>query len=503
MGKNKYTDLDKLFQSKLSEGRIESGEWNDPTDDAFFSAMRKVNSSTEQVKEKKKLAWWPFLFLFLIPLSLLVIWNANEVNGLKTEIKDIQQKESVYENSQNTTIALSNNINQTSQGLPIEAEGQVKIRDNKNKSTESIQAKSGINDDNKLVNSSRDHGKRVQKPLFTSVNNSITSKQALPIGPITVGFGKENIEKEIRSVSGDLDKRIKQLAPTLINRFDGLLIYNRAPVLLSSTEINLFNEDKGFKKFELFLFGNASFNTIRMSDVESNSFSLTGYDKPNLGYELGVGLLHSISERFSINYDLSYKHIGNNSQFRNEFLFEEEELVTDIDGDLVYQLFSELQTPTGLFTANQDLRFEGGNMEDQTMMDQEADIKLQFKFLSIGIQPRWKVYNSQRLSIFAEGGVNLNYLMHYCRSVDIKVYYQNKMMMNGAPEDDFSMSSLNRVSVAASLSLGMEYSFANNYFTSMQLGTSRSLNSINQLSLDGSKTYIDNAGISIAIGKKF
>lgn len=87
MGNNKYTELDKLFQSKLNDGIIENGSWKNPTDDAFLSALNNIEPK-EKV-EKKRVIWWPYLFLLFIPVVVLGIWNTGQVNDLKSEMNDI------------------------------------------------------------------------------------------------------------------------------------------------------------------------------------------------------------------------------------------------------------------------------------------------------------------------------------------------------------------------------------------------------------------------------
>lgn len=278
----------------------------------------------------------------------------------------------------------------------------------------------------------------------------------------------------------------------------------RSEIKLSGLNFEMFvPEASNAKALAAYAFFDLNLNTIRMSGMEPASFSLTGYDESYLGYEFGLGLIQDISRKWSINYTASYRHVMNKSHYESEFIFEEENLMMDLNGDLEYQLFSQLQTPTGAYINNQDLLF-AEEMEDETMMDHAADIKLIFDFVSVGAKSRFNLFSSEQFMVFAEAGLNVNFLVHFCQSIDSDFYYENKMMMSNHV-DDYSMTKLNRLSFTTSLGLRLEYNLGDRFFSALKLGSSRSLNSIKKLDVnnDNTRTYIDNLGLSLAAGYRF
>ena len=499
MGNNKYTELDKLFQSKLEGDKVENGEWNNPTDDAFFSAMREIGQ--EEKPSKKKIVWWPYLFLLFIPLGILGIWNANQVNELKTEIDEIYVN-SNKENATSEAIIQEQTIKTDSKTILSEQN----VLENKSLPTQKFISSPQNNalTESKANAKITNQQKQNNTIYFTSVNandeikNNSTpnngrtaSKNALEdSSPLSLGLGKLDELSSIDKIgqNGVSSKNEKRSLPNA-NSFAFILDKDLSPI---------------DKSLAAYAFLDVNLNSLRMTGMEPTSFSLTGYDKSYLGYELGLGLIQKVNKRVAINYSASYKQVKNRSFYENDFMFEEDKLHTDVDGQLIYQLFSELQTPTGAYISSQDLSFEDNSMADKEMMNQNANIELLFNFVSLGVKPRVSLLQKERFNVFAEAGLNLNYLVHYCQSLDMKYYYEDKMMMEDYV-DNFSMSELNRFSLATSLGLGLEYNLGEHFFSSFKVGTSRSLNSIKQIAANGdqTRTYIDNLGFSLTAGYRF
>lgn len=494
MGKNKYTELDKLFQSKLKDGNVENGEWNNPTDDAFFSAMNQLQPEVEA--EEKKAVWWPYLFLLFIPILFLTIRNTDQVNELKTDLDNI-----------------SDFVNQAEASSKNDLDA--KVIEPKEQSVQEANAPS-LEKENKVSSKSNS---QVQK---TNASSSLLSKRAVA--------KKKNVENNLTSVnvfdrSNDLvtnvtrgsytkatDLEVAPSFPSQKENIESLIALNRDNTIqafeigerekeeFSDFQLAIVPERKDQAPLGAYAFLDLNLNTIRMSGMEPSGFSLTGYDKSYLGYELGLGLIQDINEKWSINYTASYRHVMNKSFYESEFMFDEDNLITTVDGDLIYQLFSEMQTPTGAYVSNENLSFRD-EMDDKTMMDQNADIELIFNFVSVGAKPRYDLIQKNGFKLFAEAGLNINYLVHYCQTVDLKFYHENEMMM-GNSEDIFSMNNLNKFSFTSSLGLGLEYNIGDKFFSGLKLGSSRSLNSIKQLSsaTDETRTYIDNLGLSLTAG---
>ena len=510
MGKNSYTELDKLFQSKLKDGNVENGTWNNPTDDAFMAAMNQVKP---EEKSKKKAAWWPLSFLLLIPLLLIGIKYTDEVNDLRSELDEIQQQ---INEAQASIIKEKNDDAvqfQSNEKIVLQSSTSQDVIQNK---SDKATRKAGLNTSPSSKSTRIDLNKSSSERNFTptlippptSVNDSRLNR-SLSAGvtrgsdfktPNTVNTGKGLL------VEANKERLEKILG---FERLDGnfnLITDARPKAKLEGLALATLNpeEKSGFgMNLSAFAFFDLNLNTIRMSGAEQNGFSLTGYDDAQLGYELGIGISQNLSKRWDIAYTASYRHFTNRSLYQSEFMYEEEDLVTNVDGELVYQLFIETQTPTGAYITNQDLVFTE-EMDDHTMMDANADIELFFNFVSLGVKPRYSLFQKNGLEVFAEAGLNMNYLVHYCQSVAVALSHNNKPMMNDSG-DNYSMDDLNRVSFTSSLGLGLEYNLGKHIFSSIKFGTSRSLNSItasNNNSND-TRTYLDNLGISLSAGYRF
>lgn len=507
MGKNKYTELDKLFQSKLKSGQVENGAWNNPTDDAFMSAMRNIQPQ-EQAPKKEKIVWWPYLFLLFIPVFFFGIWNADRVSDLKSEIDVMQQTNHAQLDKatseklelENTTINNNNNVIELASN-PVVNESDAKPVSKKpttNKKTSKL-----VTNNNKFTTRQNVASKNIVPTSVNvtsgsdggSIQNNGGQVSNASLGTNSFGAPIVGLQKNITDKLNTLDRL------NLIQEFDddfGVVSINDVSTYDSSHKY-------GSKpSLAAYAFVDLNLNSMRMQGAEVGAFTLTGYDKSYLGYNVGVGMLQNINKRWDVNYSLSYKHVKNQSKYTNQFMYEKDKMTTDINGELVYDLLAELHTPTGAFTSNQTIALMDGSMDDNVMMDQLADIDLTFDFISLGIQPRFSIINKDQLNVFAQGGLNLNYLIHYCQAIDMEFHYHDQMMMKNNIEV-YSMDKLNKFSLAASLGLGLEYNFGEHIFSSFTLGTNRSLNSIKQLSsnADHTRTYIDNLGVSLTAGYRF
>ena len=496
MGKKKFTELDKLFQSKLKDENIENGAWNNPTDDAFISAMKNIEP--HEIDEKKKIVWWPYLILLFIPVLILGIWNAGQMSELKSEIDEINAQVNQASTLPESLINETNNSTEVKTDLSTKENVKTTVNEKKLPSTEKpvvkiSNASSAVTKKKQVVNNNSN--------AFTSVNGFDTNRN------VVTKFTRDSEFKVTEADAlplflfpKDSLKRIAALRR--LSNIQNLDYQERNKIRISGLNLEMFMPEPrpGLAAYAFF---DLNLNTIRMSGMEPSSFTLTGYDDSHMGYEFGLGLVQELNRKWSINYTASYRHVTNRSQYESDFMFEEDNLITDVDGELVYQLFSELQTPTGAYINNRDLAF-AEMMDDNVMMNEKADIKLLFNFVSVGAKPRFSLFQNNNFNVFAEAGLNVNYLVHYCQSLDMKFYYENKMMM-GNYVDDYSMSKLNRFSFTTSLGLGLEYNLGDRFFSSIRLGSSRSLNSIKQLDVnnDNTRTYIDNLGLSLSAGYRF
>ena len=505
MGKNSYTELDKLFQSKLKDGNLENGDWNNPTDDAFLAAMSQVKP---QEKSKKKTRWWPLLFLLLIPILLIGVKYTDEVNNLRSELNEIQQQV----NDAQASIAKDKNEDanhlQSNDSATKESKvGEDAIQNNSNKAT----TKTSINVSPKpaAINISTTSSKKnftpKLTPSYTSVNESRINRNQNSVNNSGLD-NKTTFNDKVLTAAVNNDKIEKIVDLERLTSSFSLITATRPKAKIEGLSLAAFEPEQKSnfgKNLSAFAFFDLNMNSIRMSGMENTGFTLTGYDESQLGYELGIGVSQNLSKRWGIAYTASYRHFTNKSLYQSEFLYEQEDLITSIDGDLVYQLFTETQTPTGAYITNQDLTF-AEEMDDHTMMDANADIELFFNFVSIGAKPRFSLFQTKGLQVFAEAGLNINYLVHYCQSVDVEFSYEDKMMMHNSG-DNYSMDDLNKISFTSSLGLGLEYNLGEHIFSSLKFGTSRSISSItaSNNNTNDTRTYLDNLGISVSAGYRF
>ena len=512
MGKNQYTEIDKLFRSKLGEDKLSSGPWNEPTDDIFQAAMEKVN---DKGPKKKRRGIWPFFLVGFLGLLGFTSWNALKVDALATTISEMKKEESRLPTTK---------INNT-EVISIASANDHKRETSANEITNKKLGKSKVETKTSMVGSV---APVQQKAKSTTYNRSSNDQAIVPPGNYIkeIGAGKaasasntaliligetgEEQEKIVESNNKQVSRNSideNRLSVNLIPGLIGLLnVEDRIP-FTSAFKTSAFNNDSFAENksgFTFYAYLDLNLNKLRMAGLEPVGYSLTKYDQAYLGYDFGLGALQSINEKFTINYNLGFRRVLNNSLFANEMMYDESKLSVNSDGEMVYDLMMELQTPVGAINQVQSFTVLGGGLQDQAMMQQSTDIKQYFKFISLGVQPRLNVWSSDRLSLFAEAGMSVNYLLAFCQDIDMKMYYHNEMMMHDQMEDH-SMNSLNRLSVAATAGLGLEYSFGDHIFSSFKVGSSRSLNSIRhqENTSDEVRTFIDNFGVSLSAGYKF
>jgi len=528
MGKNQYTELDKLFRSKLGEDKLSSGDWNEPTDDIFLAAMEKVNKPAE-VSRKKKRTIWPFFLIPFFALLSISVWNSIEVDSLKSTINEMQEENiskgeqiglnQAVNRSENTTLvssavmgadALSGNENlqtkeknelasRTASFTPAKSKN---IKTNHFSTTKRATAQSTV------TTIEHNNGGSQLIPPSQSSNSSflhgdgLNSKRFVPLSTST-----DERQGSMVSSTGNMATINKLLGLSLLPQYGGLLnIKDRALIDLNQNPFAIANAktESQSKGLAFYAFMDLNLNSLRMSGLQSGEFSLTEYDKSYLGYNIGVGALQDINKRFGISYNLAYRHVMNKSFYTQEMAYNEDKTKEGLDGQLLYELDMDVETPIGAFTLREDVSMADATMADQDMMLNTTDIKQTFNFLSLGVHPRVNVLSTQRFNLFAEAGLNVNYLLGFCQNLDLKMYYGSDMVMNPVPMEDHNMATLNRISLAGSLGLGVEYNFGEHVFSSFKLGGSRSLNSIRQTNnTDAVETFIDNIGVSLTAGYKF
>ena len=505
MGKNQYTELDKLFQSKLKEGKVESGIWNDPTDDIFLAAMDSVN--TPETKKKKRVFWPFYLFAFLGLLSLGV-WNTKKVGELSTTISEIQ-----LQGNQNPALSVKDgnqveiaphlvvdkNVEKSEDPKKVQTINKL-VQNKKSKSTSS----SNNNDEKLRNNPVANTNNQIIPPTYTN-NSSNQSKANSPLRNSFTLINTDSNEKsnDLLTTSGKESITMVdhlELTPSVLSLLN---IANRDNFILPITAAET-QKTETRNPLAIYAFLDLNLNSMRMSGLEGNDFILRNYDQSYLGYNVGLGALKEINDRYGIAFNLAYRRVKNHSIFENDMLFDHSHMMSGVNGEMMYQLNADVHTPTGTYQFREEISMEdGGSIEDQEMMFQSTDIHQYFNFISLGVQPRINLWSQNNLNLFAEAGLNLNYLMSFCQEIEMKMYHDNHMMMKKDMEDH-SMSTINRLSLAGSLGLGLEYQIGDHIFSSFRFGSSRSLNSIRQENnADNVRTFIDNLGVSLTAGYKF
>lgn len=512
MGKNQYTEIDKLFRSKLGSEAVSPGAWNEPTDDMFLAAMEQVNKPPEKSNKRRRL-FWPFLLIPFVGLLGVTISNALKVDELRSTISEMKSSELVS-STPLVSIAENNRTKEITNETILS--NYTETQHNNNDKLASTNNKAVKSKSTLLVGQSNNSSN------FKSIDNNIVPPTYINKATATNNAGPaENMTFPLFSTKEDLSIEKSNTKPSLVKVTpnkellgmnllpgkNGLLnIVERNAIALSLETDPFVKETVEAKnnKFALFAFMNINLNTLRISGLETNGYSLTDFDKSYVGYEYGVGALQNINNRFGISYSLSHSEVINHSLFEGQTMFDESNMSVGTNGETSYLLDTEVETPMGAFSLRQSVPMSDVQIQDQTMMDQTTNIRQSLKFISLGIQPRVNLWSNNNLSLFAEAGVNVNYLVSFDQDLEIEMHHGGNMMMQKSMYDN-SMTTLNRLTLAASAGIGVNYSFGEHLFSSIRLGGSRSLNPISQQNNTGGdiNTYIDNLGVSISAGYKF
>lgn len=518
MGKKQITEIDKLFLSKLGKDAISPAAWNEPTDDMVLAAMVQVNKPAKKSVSRKRLLFWPLLLIPFLGLLGFSISNALQVGELKSAINEMQSNEFAVAalpetTSSNEQTTVENDLVIESEIAKIDNRNENEISSTNNKPVKAKSTNSRATNNKGAINNTTPNLNRVNN-VVPPTNNNFTPGMRNGGSAENIAFpilsNKEVLENTTPHTQASLEIRtpveevigFNQLPPK--NGLLNILERNAISLSLETTPYEKEEVEVNNSKFALYGFMNINSNFLRVSGLETNSYSLTDYDLSYRGYEYGVGALQNINKRFSIAYSLSHNEVVNHSLFESECIFNESNMVVGANGETSYLLDTNVATPLGDFSLRQSVPMEDVQIQDQSMMNQTTQIRQSLKFLSFGVQPRVNLWSNDNLSLFAEGGLNVNYLVSFDQNLELEMQHNGHTMMQKEMYDD-SMTSLNRLTVGATAGLGLNYSFGDHLFSSIRLGGSRSLNPISQQTNAGGEvdSYIDNLSLSISAGYKF
>ena len=450
---NRYTDLDKLFQENLS-GNDQSG-FDIPDDIVLEQALASLPK-----KNKRR----GFLILFF---GLFVL-----VSGAFFFMSDQNQKE--YE-------ALS--AKAVFEKTISTGEEVVLNKSNDFSSANETTEEEGLKSDNEI---SENQIKPVAptKPLKYSNNYYAPEIEESVI--------QENLNL-VNEYSEPLtfipeEKEIERIDITPIS----LVPITTLEVDKWSTEASfaeLSPKDNFEKKISFFAFAEVLYTQFSMSNNNGQVVSeLLGYDRNYLGFRTGIGAGHALSDRFNLDYQISYSRITNQSNYKSEMTYDSSKEYIGEEGSLMYADDMSTQTPIGVL--NRSLVFDTettGLYENETMLA-KTNTNQVYGLLSLGVMASYHLADIGPLQIHPTLGLRSSYLVGLNHTTDVEMYYKGEMFFT----DEFSgqeKTMVNKTLFSGEIGLSVSYPITKNLMTSMRFGYEQNFNSIRKSNpLDLTKT---------------
>ncbi len=490
MDERKYTELDKIFQSRLGRNNQQALEWNTPSDDILESALDLIDLSEERPKSNRLVM---FLSLLVVLLIGIASYNIYSVKVLQDKLGEMSVDPMVSELDESPVLEKKKIVNDNQKNdVPLPMSSKQMQKD-----VTSIASSEKINEEVK-VNKIAHTPVKTDNTILSTYFNNTSSSLNLPAGK------SEDDEAIVNTLpSADAVSELMNLAsvptihPELVWTEEAETEMTLIPSVLNTAK------EKSLNTPEMYLRLGSRFSSFRMSNVDPNSTALVNYDRKKFGPEYGLGLKQYLGERFSIDYSLSYSRLNNESLYRDQMIFDKDGAVENAEGEMVYDMPVQAESPTGIYATNFNFLLDELNLNDGSMLDNKTNINQVYDVISVSIKPGFDIVQSEKLKIGINAGVETNIIFGFCQELDMKIYHGSEMLKNAAMEDH-SMDYLNNFLFGVVGEFSADYQWNSSWSSSLRIGSMRSINSLRKVSDSNSPgTYLEDVRVALTTGFHF
>ena len=402
MSAQSHDDINKIFQTKLTDIDSGDGYWNIPPDRVFDEAMIDVAAIANSRKRRRRRIG--AIILFLVGLLACIGFINDHINNLHTRIQELEAE------IKNSAFAESNHTKEVS----FEEEPPSDIASIDIPLTEP---------ENNVDNNSALPTQSINR--VDNISNTVSTKMAAQSLSAT-----EDVDI-IEDASFMLNETIPHglLSLQLIERKISAVNYaSGIPALRLNSSIPAVNNQEEDNRITLAFIPTTYLSWARMDNITPGSYSLTKYG--NLRSSYGAQLYASVplSDSWSLTGGLSYSTIRNQSELNDQFEYDENNQYSNNHGLQMYASNIEVMTPLGMHENSASFDVSNFGLHDGSIVGNHTYLDQSIRIISLntGIRKSFKLSN--KLSAFAGAGMSYSLIENYCSDMQMHFYDGTEMI---------------------------------------------------------------------------
>ncbi len=484
MEEMKHDELDKLMRSRLLDDSPADNQWNVPPDDVFEKAIAAIPEKPK--KDRRFLLFIP-LFLFLSIATYFALNTYNKIDNLEAEIVRLknEKEQNVLsalpseEKIENKTV--TNNNSSINGGAPpaitaktitgrYEPVAGTSTNISSKPSTGNVASTPALVHDKasfsaqaqatikkpELIGSDVEIRRTPTNAATATVVSPVSSSQALAESAISFmektseGHNTSGMNRQEMAVDEMALLEIVPLAvePGILNQL--------APV--SPPRI----QSKSNNKTNIFVFAGAHATALHMTNSKEEPFSLTGYDKSQWSYQLGIGVERKIAPKLVGRVTLDFMRFANKSYYQGQFLYDKNNEQINTDGSVDYVSSIKIESPVHSMEHQAKFRVDDQVLQHNDIMDNKTDIDQWFSALGASLGLEYTVARFGNLNATLGGGLHAQYVTSYVEHLNMKLYHQGSMMLD-QNMDSSSPSNINRTLASVYVNAGLNYAISKHF----------------------------------------
>ncbi len=534
MKENKYTELDKYIQSKLTDDHADENGWNVPSMSVLDGALDSMSSPNIEPNEtlNNTSIFANFRNWFILLILLLAIagaaWFVTKDEQNTQQIRAVEQTKNQAQTSKSATKLITTTTSQETTKVAAETKPLAaiekaksvkrdKTKTNKqqektNKTTNKTKA-STSNADTSIRPATKIDGANIFASLpheakaTTAINKNLVNKNNTNILALVANEIQEepaeNVSLNVKEETKPLSKVREHLVISMLSHMPQEIVSN-VDNKLNVNHLQLVELDKPVQNTgRYFVEAGYSLSSLSMKNMEGQAFELTEYDQFYSGYSLGIGYQQILNDKLEIIYDASYNRINNHSLYQAEMAYDAQNSYMNGAGELMYKAAFAVESPMGGFNEEVAFRLEDNATADGEMLENKTHISEVYQIVRTGGALKYNFLGNHRIQFYAKAGLGANYLLAIDQQMDAKVYRDGTMMMNKEIENKLE-ENINRFFISATVGTGFSFQLSDHISSGIELGYQKALSNLREAPSTGdAKTYLNTINVSAQMNYMF
>lgn len=505
MKTNRYDPLDKFFRERLKANTRGYGEhWNEPPVGLFDQAMKLIDQ--KQKSDRKSILLFILVGLSFILLGYYAFTAYGKIDKLEHSLVELKsenlnlRKNIVAKNADPLNRKkVPSILSQQQRMLSIEKQLQNSALTTaliKRNSSNVLEKRKNIQAQYSLQNrnSSATPREPILKENISLQEKFKTHSRSLSDENILLQGNTLDTDEQIIALASKRNDRIISSVGTLpiiargldigISKHLDALNYLKHRVEKSYT-IN-HKRDKEQLSLEATYYP----SKLKMSNTGDGDYVLTEYDHYYAAWGIGLKYKYSISDALKLNFGMSYKAFTNQSKYFSSISYDIKNEFINQNLQKEYTTTLRIESPVGLIRDTASFLLRGIQISNMDTLKLTSSIRQKIRLLNLSSGLSYRLMKFNRLAIYLNTGLTLQYLLKLENNLDAKIYFASDQMMD---EKIQLKDRLNLRSLFLSFEggLGIDYAINKKLSAGINVGIEYSLVSIRKIENSKSpRTYI-------------